>query len=103
MAKKKEIDPLPDEPVAEETKTEGISPQEAALKAELAAANQKLQKFGVGLEIEAEVRSRMDLGLDREQAITCARRQALHNKALDAKHPNDTSLQEAMIQAASVG
>lgn len=73
------------------------------LMADLAKANAKLEKFGVGQNIEEDVRLRMDLGLDREQAITCARRQSAHEKVLATKWNNETDKQTALNSAASLG
>ncbi len=72
------------------------------LKAQLSEAQAKLKKFGVGKDVEQGVRNRMALGMDRESAITCARRQSAHDEALSKKWANDTERQEALIQAASL-
>ena len=59
-----------------------LAAQLAEATAKLAAAESRLVKAGVTEEIEAETIARMRGGLDRETAMTCARRQALHNQAL---------------------
>jgi hypothetical protein len=62
------------------------------LKAQLKAAEAKLVRAGVSPEIEALVAQKIRMGLSREDAMVCARRQVLHD-AVVAEH-------EAVIDAA---
>ena len=70
----------------------GDTAEVTALKAQLAAAEAKLVRAGVSPEIEALVAQKMRMGLSREDAMVCARRQVLHD-AVVAEH-------EAVIDAA---
>lgn len=77
----------------------------AELRSALDAANKKLKAFGIGEDIEQGVANRMALGMDRETARTCARRQAAHDQVLAKKFTGegaDTQRQEELIQAASL-
>lgn len=72
-----------------ETKTEtaenppDLSKQLAESQAELAEAREQIRAFGiVPKEIEPLVAQKMRMGLNKEQAIECARRQIAHNTVL---------------------
>lgn len=72
------------------------------LRRQLAVQQEKLKRLGVGEEIEKEVRIKMHMGLSREDAIVCARRQQAHNDVMAKKFDNETVKQEALIHAAAI-
>ena len=57
--------------------------QELSLvKEQLKSANARLARAGVGENIEPQVAARMRMGLSREDAIVCTRREALSEQAV---------------------
>ena len=91
--------PLPPEPAE-------LTPEQEnqILKEKLREAEAKLLRSGIVGDIEADVVWRMQQGLSREQAIECARRQALYDKALkDAKAVGDPSKDGAAKEILDAG
>jgi hypothetical protein len=61
------------------TEAEELREQNRLLQEQLATANKKLQSNGISEDIAPLVTEKIRLGLTRDQAVVCARRQVIHD------------------------
>lgn len=90
------------DPQADNAALQQAQAEAKELRRQLVAQQDKLKKLGVGEDIERDVRIKMHMGLSREDAIVCARRQQAHNDVLKGKFKNETLKQEALIHAGAI-